>query len=231
MKFWTPETALFVSITFVAVAGTFLAGAEARPVRGGAPPSTSLQAQVAAQGKMIKALAAQVAALQRGSAGKSMQARSGRPPSHSLPNLTHKLKLTALPADLKNRTSAMHTQAVIHFQPVHIYPIVLPTSSVQGLQAQLTQLSTAVNALSTQVNQMSSQMNSLQTAQSFDVNLLGEEINWTQTNLTTVANSVPVLPPGQGFCGGNGGMTWGSIKQFYLNGNGLDNAFFCYLLQ
>ena len=114
--------------------------------------------------------------------------------------------------------------------PIRPFPIVRPTSTVQGLTAQVAQLSSEVNQLSTQMNQLSSQLNSLQTAQNFDANLLGEEINWVQTNLTNVANSVPVLPAGQGFCGGNGAMSWGGLK-YYLNNNRMDNDLFCYLVQ
>jgi cell division protein FtsB len=215
--------AVLACVVTSALTGLIVMQVEAKPVHQ-AQAGSRLEAQ-------IKALQARVAALEKGaSTGKSTQLRvSGRGPvsMRKIPSLTHKLKLTPLPASLKNPT-ARKTQMII--LPIHPFPIVHPTSTVQGLTAQVAQLSSEVNQLSKKMSQLSSQIGSLQTAQNFDVNLLGEEINWVQTNLTNVANSVPVLPAGQGFCGGNGAMSWGGLK-YYLNNSRMDNDLFCYLVQ
>jgi len=225
--------ATFASIALAAALGILLVRVEAKqpPLypHARSTPSSSLAAQVAAQGRLIKQLQTQVAALQHGSSiSRTAQAhvRSGVAKTRKVPDITHKLKLAdnISPGLQKLKTQHSHFIGIWH-GGITPYPIFTkgPTQ-LQQLQAQVAQLST-------QVSQLSSQVGSVQNEVVFDENLLGEEILNLQKNLTSVANSVPVLPPGQGFCGGNGGMSWGGIKQIYLNSSGLDNAFFCYLLQ
>jgi uncharacterized coiled-coil protein SlyX len=215
------------SVTLAAALGLFLMRAEAKlspaSAHARAMPS-SLQAQVAAQGKLIKQLQAQVAALQRASTSKTtqMHVASGRVQTRKLPNVTHKLKLKDLSPGLKSLT-AHHAQFI---KLPRIYPIPLPSRPPTALQ----QLAAQVAQLSTQVTQLNSQVSSLKTELGFDENLFGEEFLLVQNNLTSVANSVPVLPAGQGFCGGNGGMSWGGLK-YHINDNLMDNDFFCYLVQ
>jgi len=231
-------TRLFVivalaSVTLAAALSVFFVRAEAKPPPASAHanahantmPSSSLRAQVAAQGQLIKQLQTKVAALQHASStSKTAQMRvaSGSVKTRKLPNVTHKLKLQDLSPGLKS-LSSHHAQFI---KLPRIYPIILPSRPPTEVQ----QLSAQVAQLSTQVTQLTSQLSSLQTELGFDENLFGEEFLLVQKNLTTVANSVPVMPQGQGFCGGNGGMSWGGLK-YHINDNLMDNDFFCYLVQ
>ena len=217
------------SVTLAAALGIFLIQAEARPRPSAAPammrPSSSLVAQVAAQGRLIKQLQTQVTALQRGSSTSKtaqMHVAQGRVRTVKLPNVTHKLKLADMSSGLKSLT-AHHTQFL---NLPRIYPIPFPSRPPTALQ----QLSAQVAQLSTQVTQLTSQVTSLKSELGFDENLFGEEFLLAEKNITTVANSVPVLPQGQGFCGGNGAMSWGGLK-YHINDNYMDNDLICYLVQ
>ena len=217
------------SVTLAAALGIFLIQAEARPRPSAAPammrPSSSLAAQVAAQGRLIKQLQTQVAALQRASSPSKtaqMHVAHGRVRTVKLPNVTHKLKLADMSSGLKSLT-AHHTQFL---NLPRIYPIPFPSRPPTALQ----QLSAQVAQLSTQVTQLTSQVTSLKSELGFDENLFGEEFLLAEKNITTVANSVPVLPQGQGFCGGNGAMSWGGLK-YHINDNYMDNDLICYLVQ
>ena len=222
-------TVALASIALAAALGILLVRVEAKqsPLypHARSTPSSSLAAQVAAQGRLIKQLQTQVTALQRGSSTSKtaqMHVAHGRVRTVKLPNVTHKLKLADMSSGLKNLT-AHHTQFL---NLPRIYPIPFPSRPPTALQ----QLSAQVAQLSTQVTQLTSQVTSLKSELGFDENLFGEEFLLAEKNITTVANSVPVLPQGQGFCGGNGAMSWGGLK-YHINDNYMDNDLICYLVQ
>ena len=202
------------ALASAAATGLFLAPWTFADAKG--EPSPGLAAQIAAQGKLIKTLQAQVAALQHGApAAKTTQAHtssSGRPVR--VPDVTHKLHLADLSGGLSS-LATRHAQFLKYGGPPH--PIFLPSMSPSALQQ-----------LTTQVTQLTQQVTTLQSELSFDENLLGEEIGFVQKNLTTLANAMPVMPPGQGFCGANGAMTWGNFKS-YLDNNRADGDLICYL--
>jgi hypothetical protein len=217
------------SVTLTATLGVFLVRAEAKMApessRANMVPSSSLEARVVAQGKMIKQLQTQVAALLHASStSKTVQAhitsRSGR--TRKLPDITHKLKIADISPGLKSLST--HHAQFLNIPIIH--PIPFPSHPPTALQ----QLAAQVAQLSTQVTQLSSQVGSIKSEVVFDENLFGTEFLLVQKNLSTVAASVPVMPPGQGFCGGNGGMSWGGLK-YYINNPQMDNDFFCYLVQ